>query len=426
MSTQPHWLLQILRWDLRATLAVVLGLAIWIGFSLAASDALYAFDFGTASFADLNPGDIRVSGGVSLYPQTSGSITFGWMGSAITEFSAGASVADKRNRDRNGGQPPNTFKIGGLPAGSYKFAATVGAASGVISTQMTIGDRSTAMTKENGWGTIVLTSEVTGDSVEIGFASANGTDGWGVNTLLINPATGGVPQLGFALSVVPAGYQLTAGGVATFSVGVTPVNNYSAPVDLAVSGLVGGLTAEFVPSKLLTLPSSSELRLKTATTLPPTTYTVLVRAVGEDSQTVTKTAVVQLVILAPTTDIPGGTVTPPVGTDTSGGQTLRTEQEVRDEFALIDAYVRQVEEQKLVKVKDFTELQVISDSMAGFPLGTFDLPPPKTGLEASLQFLTRAGIIDVTLSTAPRSAQRAPEPLGFWARFWGAVSSPVQ
>ncbi|AKM84627.1 TPA: hypothetical protein DHW58_02470 [Patescibacteria group bacterium] len=424
MSNRPHFLLQLIRWDLRATLALALGLVILVGWSLAASDAMIAFDFGTASFADLNSGDIRVSGGVSLYPQTSGTISFGWVSPDITEFSDGANVSNKRNRDYNGGQPPNTFRISGLPVGSYKFSATVGTASGTLSTRMTIGDKTTTITKSDGWGTISLITNVGGDSVDINFSSANGGDSWGINALLINLSTGAVPQPGFSLSAVPATQQVIAGGVATFAIGITPFNNYTGTVSFSAAGITPGVTAAFVPSQLSSLPGSSELRLATTAQTSPTIYEVLVTAAGNDSQVVTKTAMVKLVVIAgsepsPPTQ-PGGEVVSP------DAVSPRSDQEVKDEFALVDQYVQQVEQQRLVQPKEVVELQTISDSMAGFPLGTFELPPPKTSLEASLQFLTRAGIIDSTLSTASRSDQRAPKPLGFWARFWGAVSSPVQ
>src|SRR3989344_2014859 len=423
-ASKPHWLLQSLRWDLRAALAVGLGLIILVGWSLAATDALYAFDFGTASFADLNSGDIRVSGGTSIYPQTSGTLTFGWVSPEVTEFSSGTSVADKRNRDRNGGQPPNTFKIAGLPTGTYKFTAIVGDSTETISTRMVVGDRATSLTKTASWGTMALTSEVVSGTVEINFSSADVSHSWGINALLISPATGLIPQPGFSLTIVPASQQLTAGGIATFNVGITPLNNYTNQVTFSVTDLVAGVSAEFVPPTLTSVPGNSELQLSTLAGVPPTTYTVLVRAVGSDSQAVTKTASVQLVVVTSGQLPTDGQAIPPTSEEPI--VSVRTDEQVQDEFALVDAYVKQVEDQQLVKPKDFSCLHTISDTMSSFPLGTFLLPPPKTGLEASLQFLTRSGIIDSVLSTAPRSDQREPEPIGFWARFWSSISSPVQ
>jgi subtilisin family serine protease len=101
----------------------------------------------------------------------------------------------------------------------------------------------------------------------------------------------------FDLAASPSSATTVAGGTATFTVGVTPVNGFNADVSLSASGLdATQATMSFSPSLLTGGSGSAQLSVKTAAGLSPETYALRVTAT---SGALTRTAFVSLQVSGP-------------------------------------------------------------------------------------------------------------------------------
>lgn len=423
--------LEFIKWDIRGTIATLVALAVLVGLGWAAvTNPLYTLDFGTASFDDLAPGAVQVKGGLSSYPQTSGTLLFGWQTSSVQEFTD-KGISNKLNRDYNGSSSAvsNIFKLGGLEPGTYRFRFVSGSAKTDLSTRIRIGSQAISLTTNNNWKTGDIVHETLDGTVGITLSSADGVRSWGICVLQIFAEAGTAPEPSLELNVVPAEHQVSAGGTAAYNVGLTPINNYAGGAQLSISGLVSGLTARFMPANVASLPATVELQVSTSSTTVPTKYSLLVRALGTGAEPVTRTIVASLVVTK--TSIPGQVVVPGTpGTDgqvspTDGSTGIidfppRTEVQVKEEFALVEKFAQE-EQKKLLQRKEFLELGEI-----GYELGPIsimpELPKPKTTFEGVLQGLVQSGIIQSTVDVAPPSE---PARDGFWVRFMKTLFPPV-
>lgn len=87
------------------------------------------------------------------------------------------------------------------------------------------------------------------------------------------------PQLDFLLSATPTPQTVGQGGVATYSVSVTSVGSFSAPVNLQVSGLPAGSTGSFSPVRVTPLEGgviSSTLTIPTSLSTPIASYNLTI------------------------------------------------------------------------------------------------------------------------------------------------------
>jgi len=387
-----------------------LGLVILIGLALAATDLnqIVAFDFGGASLMDKASGMVQVKGSLSIYPKKSGNITYGWATTGISEFSDKL-VSDLMKRDYNTGPAGAIFRIDGLEQGNYNFKATVGSSASALSTRMTIGDSATSVTVQEGsWQMATLTTRVDSGTVDLVFNSANGLDPWGICGLAVYLATGEVPQPTFAVAMTPPEQTLTAGNAAMFTIGFTPIDNYSSAVGAKISGLVEGITAEFAPAQLNTLPGTMSLTIYTTKQVPPAIYSLLVTATGKDAAVTKRTVPFRLVVNSETTTTAGETPILPI----------RSLQEVESDFNKLDTFVEE-EKEKVVNRNNLQEIKGVGDDLSNVTIYE-GLPEPKTTTEAILQKLVTAGIISSTSDSAP-AVQEAPKPIGFWQGLWQSI-----
>jgi len=424
-----HWLVEFFRWDARTVLAACLGLIVLIGFAWAATEnsLVASFDFGGVSLADQASGTIQVKGGLSVYPKTSGTLQFGWTSANINEF-VDKNVADKIKRDYNSGDNGSVFRISGLDAGVYNFKATVGAPNVVLSTQMRSGTLATSVTTAAGsWQVASLLMNVDNSgTVDLVFASANQTAPWGICGLAIYSAVGTIVQPGFAVTISPTQKIIRAGDTAVFNVGVTPLNNYGSKVSVQITGLVTGMTAEFMPAQLSSPPGTMGLRLYTTKAVPPTDYNLLVTVKGDDEAAMQKN-----INLKVTVTVAGESVVPnlPMTDTVTGDQTEivpdlppRTAKEVRADFQEIESFVAE-QKAKALQRNNFVEIKDIGNTLSGVAVYQA-LPPPKTTTESILQKMVRVGIIG-TISDAAPQVQPAPEKPGLWQTIIESIFRPA-
>ncbi|MFA5009867.1 MAG: hypothetical protein WC553_01375 [Patescibacteria group bacterium] len=427
-----HWLVEFFRWDIRAVLAAVLGLAILVGVTWAATATtlLVSFDFGGASLSDKAPNMVQVKGGLSMYPQTSGNYKFGWVTAGINEFS-NKTVSDLMKRDSNSGPTGAIFRISGLEQGIYAFKATVGSADTKLSTRMRVGSLATGTTTiADSWQVMTLTAQIDTGTADLVFSSFNGSDAWGICGLSVYDTVGTISTAGFSVTATPSSQPIKAGNTAVFRIGVTPSNNYASKVTAQVSGLVGGMTANFMPAQLGDLPGEMELNIYTADTVPTTSYNLVVTVVGDDVSAVQDSVTITLTVTS------GATVGPDSGNSTIGGNSttggtnevpslsLRTPTEVKADFVKVDDFVAE-QQAKALKKNNFAELKDISDALSSVPVYE-DLPQAQTTTEAILQKLVKTGIIGSTSESAPQVDQTPAPPLGFWQNLIKSIFKPAQ
>jgi uncharacterized protein (TIGR03437 family) len=124
------------------------------------------------------------------------------------------------------------------------------------------------------------------------------TTGWGTaaGQNLINDLAGGSSgSPGFSLSVVPDQVTVAPGGSASAGVTVTPYGGLTGAVNLAISGLPGGVTASFSPQSAT---STSTLSLTVPSSVPVGSYVGKITAY---SGSLTQTIAVSLTVAAPVT-----------------------------------------------------------------------------------------------------------------------------
>jgi subtilase family serine protease len=149
-----------------------------------------------------------------------------------------------------------------------------------------------------------------------GFSAVAGYDlvtGWGSPTTALITALAG-PPADFTLAASPSSLSIAGGSSGTTTVTVSPVNGFSSPVSLAVSGLPSGVTASFSPASTT---STSTLQLSASATATPGNYPL---TVAGSYGSLNHTATVNLTVTAAVTGtwtkvaMEGDTVYLPPGT----------------------------------------------------------------------------------------------------------------
>ncbi|MEM2378045.1 MAG: DNRLRE domain-containing protein [Candidatus Korarchaeum sp.] len=105
----------------------------------------------------------------------------------------------------------------------------------------------------------------------------------------------------FTLSISPASITVAQGGMAEYSVTVTPVAGFSGEIHFSASGMPSGSTQQLVSSG-----SNIYLRIATSSSTPPGDYTITVTAQGDGKSHEVSVA---LTVTAATTTTSTGTVT---------------------------------------------------------------------------------------------------------------------
>jgi hypothetical protein len=406
--------LSSIKWDLRIVLGLLLLLAVLAGFTFAApGDTKISFDFGGAAVSDQAAGMIAVKGAASAYPTTSAGVTFGWTNPGAVQVFTSPTVTDKMKKDANGGTSANTFVISGLTPGGYTVSATVGSAEESFTTTMKVGSDARSTTSAPGsWRTLSVSANTLDGTIWVDFSGAGV---WAVNGLDIIPGQVAQPA-SFNLSVAPATASLAAGETGSFQISVTPLNEYDGNVSLAVSGLAGGITAELSPAVITTLPGTATLRLRTEKDTPGVAYSILLRATGDDTNTVTKNAVVNLSVQASgqspvaAVEEEGEEQPTPEAVDP---KKIAADQALLDKFAADQAEV-------VVNRNNFLELRQIDTDIVGH-IPAVELPAPSTPFEGVLQRLTGSGIISIAAETAPDGLRATPEKASWWQALVQAV-----
>jgi hypothetical protein len=106
------------------------------------------------------------------------------------------------------------------------------------------------------------------------------------------------PQLDFIVSATPTSQSVPQGGVATFSVSVTSVGSFSAPVTLHVSGLPVGVSGTFSPGAVTPAEGgtvSSTLTIPTSLSTPIGSYNLTITGTST-FPTITHSITVTLVV----------------------------------------------------------------------------------------------------------------------------------
>jgi hypothetical protein len=421
--------------ELKATIALGVLLIVLVSFSLAVGNS-YKFDFGDGTPSGLEPGYLPVDGNATMYPVTSAGLQYGWLDPVI-EFSNGAAVASKLNRDGNKHVADARFRITGLPNGNYTVSLVSGSLDNGFATKLTVAGKSfSATTQPNEWKTLTLGVEVVNGSLELFFQRAGaGASLWAVNSLTIVPSTAPAEKPTFDVTVQPTAHTVRVGGTAIYRISVNPLSGYASPVDLSIAGLVGEMSAQFSPASAIP-PFVSDLTLLTSKNTPITQYDFIVTAKGHDIDAYTVNKSISLLLTnntnAPTVVKPdtgivtglgqGASGTPGAGSLDDAYLQPRTPAEAKQEQKLVDEFARQ-EEKKLASTKEILEIRDIN-TINGFALEPIVIP--KTALEQSLQYLTAAGIIGTAVDSAPPAAVAAPEArIGFWERLFKTMVSPA-
>lgn len=435
MPNLRHLLTTFLRNELRAVLALGVLLIALVSFSLAVGDS-YKFDFGDGAPSGLEPGYLSVDGNASMYPVASANLQYGWLDPVI-EFSNGAAVASRLNRDGNKHIDNARFKLSGIPNGNYTISIVSGSLDNGFATKVTVAGRSfSATTQPNEWKTLTLGAEVTDGSLEFLFQRAGaGASLWAVNSLTVVPSPIPVTKPTFDVTIQPTSHTVRVGGTAVYQVSINPLSGYASQVDLSIAGLVGGISAQFSPAAAIP-PIVSDLTIITAKNTPLTQYDFVVTATGHDADVYTINKTISL-LLTNSTSTPlvvqpgtssatgpnqGSTGSPGAGSLDDIYLQPRTVAEAKREQKLIDEFAKE-EARKLASTREMTGLKDIS-TLNGF--APVSAAIPKTSFEASLQYLTTTGIIGTAVDTAPPAVTAEPEArMGFWERVFKTMVNPT-
>jgi hypothetical protein len=162
-----------------------------------------------------------------------------------------------------------TLSVSGLPSGANgSFSPNPATASSTLSI-------TTSTSTPAGTYTLTIT----------------GVSGTLTNTTTVALVVNPLPD--FALSASPSSRMINPGGVASYSVTISPVGGFSNQVTLTASGLPGGANGSFSPNPAT---GSSTLSVTTSTSTPPATYTLTITGV---SGSLTHATTISLVVVMP-------------------------------------------------------------------------------------------------------------------------------
>lgn len=422
-------LFKVLKGELRTVIAVGLLFVVLIGLGIAAdlSGSVYKFDFGDGQGKAF--GYIPVNGNISLYPQISNDIQFGWLGSVI-EKSSGAMVSDLRFRDSNTGVDSARFKISGLTNSLYNVELISGDLNDNFLTRVLVEDQSyTVSTTPGDWKTITFNVAVD-DSGELEFLFERPGEGrnlWGINALILTPVTAPLEVATFDMEITPLEHVVKKGGTVVYKISVVSLHGYASFVNLSLDGIVGDITGQLIPASGLP-PFTSDLRITTNASTPSTHYDFIINAQGDDVEALSMNQNIKLVV----TDLQYVPAQPDMELSESIKQQIEdiysmpsTPKKAAEAQKLIDEFIKQIQDKKLA---NHLELKGIEDIKSINFVVFKELPSPETTFEASLLYLAQAGIMGSVVDTAPPAEDMVspPSPPSFFERLLGTFTNPVR
>lgn len=413
--------------EFRTFIALGVLLLILVGFGVAADNQItYKFDFGDGQ--GIASGYLPINGNASPYPITDGTISYGWVGSVV-EKSSGAAVEDLRKRDSNAGIPQATFKISGLIDGPYSINIISGDLDDSFSSLVSVASQSYVISSVVGsWETFAFNTEVSNGELNLIFEHS-GADLWGINALIISSIDILPPPSTFDVTINPEEHTIRSGGTVVYDVAVSPLNNYANIVTLSIMGLVDGMTFQFTPASGVP-PFNSDLIITTSKSNISTHYDLVINARGGDLDKHTINQSINLII---TDFLPDDSTDDAQPTDASKPDTDKpiepsgpmTREDAIEIQKKMDEFVRKVQEKQLatkLELEALNEISIINDLII-----FTDFPLPKTTTEATLLYLTEAGIIQSVVDTAPPLGEYKPpvRPPNLFERLLGVFAGPV-
>lgn len=423
-----NFITSLLKSEFRTIIALGVLLLVLVSFGLAADNqVIYKFDFGDGQ--GVAAGYLPINGNASPYPITDGVISYGWVGSVI-EKSSGAAVEDLRLRDANTGIPQATFKISGLIDGPYNISIVSGDLDDGFSSLISVSGQSYIINSLAGsWETFAFNTVVSDSDLNLTFRHS-GANLWGINALVISSIDVLPPSPTFDVVINPEEHTIRSGGTVVYEVSISPLNNYASTVILSVIGLMDGMTSQFVPAAGVP-PFNSDLIITTSKSNVSTYYDLVVNAQGDDLDKYAINQSINLII----TDFPSDSKiddtdpldiskpSPDKPSDSdSDPLTLETAMEIQKK---IDEFVRKVQDEQL---STKSELEALDDISLINDLVIFtDFPIPQTSTEATLLYLTEAGIIQSVVDTAPPIGEYRPpiKPPGLFEKLLRVFTEPV-
>jgi hypothetical protein len=234
-------------------------------FNLVATSSTSPFDFTFTPtvgkhayyvYLTLNSGDEMWSAPIWIIQGTSPDYTISATPASVTVTPGGSATYTATAAPSGGFTGTVTFSVSGLPAGataSFNPAAvtTSGNSTLTVSTTASTPTGSFPLTITGTSGTLVHSTTV---------------------TLVVGAAGGGGD---FALSTAPSSRSLTAPNSTTYNVTATPSGGFTGAVALSISGLPGGITANFSPASV-TGSGTSTLNLTSTCSANAGTFTVTI------------------------------------------------------------------------------------------------------------------------------------------------------
>lgn len=419
-------MLKIAKGELRTLMAMGVLLLIFVGFSLATGgDVLYKFDFGDGQ--GIASGYIAVNGNASTYPQSSDDIKFGWLGGVIAK-SSGAAVSDLRLRDSNTGVGGAEFKISDIANGNYAINLMSGDLSDNFSTRLSVAGHSYIISSQIGeWETFTFNTTVENNELILSF-ERSGANLWGVNSITLTPITTPADSPIFDIGVKPEEHTIKRGGTVVYKISVTPLNGYANVINLSLTGLTEGMTAQFIPVSAQP-PFVADLVISTSDSMAATRYNLVINAKGTDPDAHSVNSKIVLIV----TDTQH---TPMSGVDDFSDSGMSqideahtqpyTMSEAKEIQKLIDEFVRKVQNKQLATPLELDAIEDIAQINA-LPV-LMEFPVPQTTFGATLLYLTRTGMIESVVDGAPPGEDMVapPSPPGFFEKLLSVFSNPVK
>jgi len=419
--------LKMAKSELRTILAIGVLLLVLVGLGIAAKDNVsHKFDFGDGQ--GVASGYMAVNGNASAYPQNSNGLKFGWLDGVI-EKSSGAAVADLRLRDSNTGIGKAEFKISGIANGSYAGSLVSGDLNDSFSTRLSVAGRSYIISSEVGeWETFTFNTIVKNNELILSF-ERSGANLWGANALTLTSITTPADNPIFDVGVKPEEHIIKRGGTVVYKISVIPLNGYANIVSLSLTGLTEGMIAQFVPVSAQP-PFMADLVISTSDSIATTRYNLVVNAKGTDPDFHSvNNSIVLTVIDAQYNPINGSDDFSDSGMSQideiyNQPHTITTAKEIQ---RLMDEFANKVQDKQLATRLEIDAIEDIAQINALPVLMQF--PVPQTNFEATLLYLTRTGMIESVVDTAPpvtENLTNLPPSQDFFEKLFSVFSNPVR
>jgi uncharacterized membrane protein len=187
--------------------------------------------------------------------------------------------------------------------------------NGTVTHAFGMDQREVGLSFTVGSGILTVTSPPNGDIAPPGYYMLFILNNSGVPSVasFVNVSSQPIPQPDFSVAATPSSQTVLQGTGTSYSVSVTPSNDFTGNVSFSVTGLPSGATASFAPSSV-TDSGSSTLTVNTLSSTPTGTYTLTVTASGG---TLTRSTQVQLFVNAYSVAVTPSSQTVLQGTGTS-------------------------------------------------------------------------------------------------------------